>query len=192
MRVSALAETRSVEALQAGGQQARSCARCGAETVETVEHRHTFRYGSGESAADLTVDLPVRRCTRCGFEFLDRQSEAIKLEAICEHLGVLSPAGLRRIRARYGMTQAEFADVTGLGTATLVRWENGSMNHTRAYDRYIRLLDSPEVMRRLRELARPSRPRIERTDGGDRRWRARRVTTSLRRQQSAFRLRRAA
>ena len=187
-----MAETRSVEVLQAGGQQARSCARCGAETVETVEHRHTFRYGSGEAAADLTVDLPVRRCTTCGFEFLDRQSEAIKLEAICEHLGVLSPAGLRRIRARYGMTQAEFADVTGLGTATLVRWENGSMNHTRAYDRYIRLLDSPEVMRRLRELARPSRPRIERTDGGDRRWRARRVTTSLRRQQSAFRLRRAA
>ena len=40
------------------------------------------------------------------------------------------------------MTQAEFAEVTGLGTATLVRWENGSMNHTRAYDRYIRLLES--------------------------------------------------
>ena len=187
-----MAATRVVEALQAVGRPARSCARCGAETVETVEHRHTFRYGSGEVAADLTVDLPVRRCTTCGFEFLDRQSEGIKLEAICEHLGVLSPAGLRRIRARYGMTQAEFADVTGLGTATLVRWENGSMNHTRAYDRYIRLLESPEVMRRLRELVQPSRRRIERRNGGDRRWRARKITTSLRREQSAFSLRRAA
>ena len=56
------------------------------------------------------------------------------------------------------MTQAEFARVTGLGTASLVRWENGSMNHTRANDRYIRLLESPDVMRRLRRLSEPVRP----------------------------------
>ena len=187
-----MAGTRVIEALQTGCRQARSCARCGAETVETVEHRHTFRYGAGDAAADLTVDLPVRRCTTCGFEFLDRQSEAIKLEAICEHLGVLSPGGLRRIRARYGMTQAEFADVTGLGTATLVRWENGSMNHTRAYDRYIRLLDSPEVMRQLKRLVQPSESLIERPNTADRRWRARKVTRDLRQHQSAFALRPAA
>ncbi len=158
-----MAGTHVVEALQAVSQKPRSCARCGAEAVEAVEHRHTFRYGSGEAAADLTVDLPVRRCKACGVEFLDRQSEAIKLEAICEYLGVLSPAGLRRTRARYGMTQAEFADVTGLGIATVVRWENGSMNHTPAYDRYIRLLESPEVMRQLKEVVQPSGPRNPRT-----------------------------
>ena len=135
--------------------QERSCARCGAEAVDTVEHRHTFRYGAGESSANLTVDLPVRRCRACSFEFLDRESERIKLEAICDHLGVLSPSGIRGIREGYGMTQAEFAEVTGLGTATLVRWENGSMNHTRAYDRYMRLLENPEIMRQLRELACP-------------------------------------
>ncbi len=56
------------------------------------------------------------------------------------------------------MTQSEFAEVTGLGTATLVRWENGSMNHTRAYDRYMRLLGNPEVMGHLRELAEPIPP----------------------------------
>lgn len=139
--------------LQDVGREETSCARCGAEMVDTVEQRHTFRYGSGEAAADLTVDLPVRRCAACGFEFLDRDSEAIKLEKICEHLGVLSPSGIRRLRERYGMTQAEFAEVTGLGAATLVRWENGSLNHTRAYDRYMRLLEDPDVMRRLRKLA---------------------------------------
>ena len=90
------------------------------------------------------------------------------------------------------MTQAEFADVTGLGTATLVRWENGSMNHTRAYDRYIRLLESPEVMRQLRRLVQPSEPVTERANTVDRRWRARRVTQDLRRHQSAFALRPAA
>jgi putative zinc finger/helix-turn-helix YgiT family protein len=141
-----------------------------------VKHRHTFRYGAGESAADLTVDLPVRRCGVCGFEFLDSESERIKLEAICEHLGVLSPSGIRCIRERYGMTQAKFAEVTGLGTATLVRWENGAMNHTRAYDRYIRLLENPEIMRQLRGLAEPVDFGGEPGTGDDCRWRLLRVT----------------
>lgn len=170
----------------------RPCAQCGARAVGTVEQRHTFRYGTGESAADLTVDLPVRRCTTCGFEFLDGESERIKLEAICEHLGVLSPAGIRRIRERYGMTQAEFARVTGLGTASVVRWENGSMNHTRAYDRYIRLLESPDVMRRLRRLSEPAVRRARSPIAAGGRWRACEDTDALRRQQSSFALRRAA
>ena len=168
------------------------CAQCGARAVDTVEQRQTFRYGTGRSAEDLTVDLPVRRCATCGFEFLDGESERIKLEAICEHLGVLSPAGIRRIRERYGMTQAEFARVTGLGTASLVRWENGSMNHTRAYDRYIRLLESPDVMRRLQRFSEPAVRRAPSPIAAGGRWRACEDTDALRRRQSSFALRRAA
>ena len=184
---------RSTRAVRTVGGQEPLCARCGAAAVDTIEQRHTFRYGAGESAADLTVNLPVRRCRACEFEFLDQESERIKLEAICEHLGVLSPSGIRRVREHYGMTRAEFAEVTGLGTATLVRWENGSMNHTRAYDRYIRLLRDPKVMQQLRELVHPSEPRGRRTDGhttSEKRWRARNVDDDLRRKRDAFRLRR--
>ena len=181
-----MAVTRSDRALQAV-EQKRSCARCGAETVDTVEHRHTFRYGAGESAADLTVDLPVRRCGVCGFEFLDQESERIKLEAICEHLGVLSPSGIERIRQRYGMTQAKFAEVTGLGTATLVRWENGAMNHTRAYDRYIRLLERPEIMEQLKRLAEPGESGRDLGNGEDSPFRVVRLTRSSR--TTLFRLR---
>lgn len=171
-----MAGTGSTETLHTVGRRRRSCAGCGATEVDTVEHLHTFRYGVGESAADLTVNLPVRRCRTCGFEFLDQESERIKLEAICEHLGVLSPLGIRRIRERYGMTQAAFAEVTGLGTATLVRWESGSMNHTRAYDRYIRLLERPEVMQQLKRLAEPDDPCKDLNNGNDHRWRVLRVT----------------
>ncbi len=180
MRATAVARTRTTRTLEAVGELNRSCAECGAEAVATIEHRHTFRYGSGESAADLTVNLPVRRCGKCGFEFLDRDSERIKLEAICQHLGILSPAGIQRIRESHGMTQAEFAKVTGLGTATLVRWENGSMNHTRAYDRYIRLLAKPEIMQQLRRLAEPAGPGRDLGNGEERRWRVLRVTDSYR------------
>ena len=181
-----MAVARSDRAPHATGQE-RSCARCGAETVDTVEHLHTFRYGAGESAADLTAHLPVRRCGTCGFEFLDQESERIKLEAICEHLGVLSPSGIQRIRERYGMTLAAFADVTGLGTATLVRWENGSMNHTRAYDRYVRLLEKPEIMKELKRLAEPVESGSDLDAGEDPEFRVVRVSRNSRK--ALFRLR---
>lgn len=183
-------ETRSTGRAQAVVRQTQSCAQCGAEAVETTEHRHTFRYGVGEAGVDLTVDLPVRRCRKCGFEFLDRESERIKLEAVCEHLGVLSPSGIRRIRERYGMTQSEFAEVTGLGTATLVRWEKGSMNHTRAYDRYMRLLENGRIMDELRRLVEPGPPDSDPPKTVHSPWRA--LRDADRRRGTRFSLRRKA
>ena len=50
------------------------------------------------------------------------------------------------------MTRAAFAEVTGLGEATLNRWENGIKVQTLANDRYLRLLARPENMRRLKSV----------------------------------------
>lgn len=116
-------------------------------------HDQTFRYGTGQDGADLTAEIPVRRCPDCGFEFLDNEAERIKLEAVCEHLGVLSPGGIQRIRKLHGMTVEELADVTALGTKRLRSWENGEAVQTPAYDRYLRLLEHGNVMTHLRELA---------------------------------------
>jgi HTH-type transcriptional regulator/antitoxin MqsA len=166
-----------------------TCFECDAST-RTEWREHAFTYGVGASARELSVTLPVRVCNTCGFEFLDHEAETLQHEAVCAHLGVLSPSGIRRIRERYGMTQSEFAEVTGLGTATLVRWENGSMNQTRAYDRYMRLLESPEVMRRLRGLAEPAAPGIDAPNILDGPWRALKESDS--RQTLPFSPRRAA
>ena len=73
-------------------------------------------------------------------------------KAVCQHLGVLSPVEVRGIRKRYEMNRSEFAQVTGLGEATLNRWENGTLVQNRANDRYLRLLAIPEVMNRLTQL----------------------------------------
>ena len=129
-----------------------TCPRCAGSAVTTAQHRHAFSYGSGESAVDLTVTLPVRRCSSCDFEFLDDEAERLKHDAVCQHFGVLTPAEIRRIRESYGMTRAAFARVTGLGEATLNRWENGIMIQTLANDRYLRLLASPATMQRLKSF----------------------------------------
>ena len=103
-----------------------SCPLCGTDEVTTSWKRHVFEYGSGESAVELSVNVPVRSCASCELEFLDEPAERVKHEAVCKHLGVLSPAEIRQIREDHGMSRASFAQATGLGEASLNRWENDS------------------------------------------------------------------
>lgn len=167
------------------------CPLCGGG-VTTAWTRHTFDYGSGESAVELSVDVPVRRCDGCDFEFTDEIAERLRHEAVCDHLGVLPPAAIRHIRERHGMTRAQFAQVTGLGEASLNRWENGLNIQTHANDRYLRLLEHPAIMRQLIELRDP-RPRTRSASGlVTARFRELQVTNAMLREQESFRLCRAA
>ena len=52
------------------------------------------------------------------------------------------------------MSRAAFAQVSGLGEASLNRWENGLAIQNHANDRYLRLLAHPEIMSRLRSIQR--------------------------------------
>ena len=131
------------------------CPLCGGGSIATEWIRDSFEYGTGDAAVPLEVDLPVHRCGLCDFEFLDHEGERLRHEAVCRHLGVLSPAEISGIRKAFGMSKAAFADVTGLGEATLGRWESGAAVQNRANDRYLRLLSLPGVMARLTELAAP-------------------------------------
>ena len=121
-----------------------TCPFCSREEIITSWKDHTFSYGSGKSGVELTVNVPVQRCDACEFEYLDESSERLKHDAICHHLGVLSPAEIRLIREGLRMTRARFAQVTGLGETSLDRWENGLSIQTHANDRYLRLLARPE------------------------------------------------
>ena len=93
------------------------------------------------------VNVPVRRCGACGFEYLDQSAERLRHDAVCHHLGVLPPSEVRLIREGYGMTRARFARMTGFGKASLDCWENGLTIQTRANDRRLRLLARPGIPR---------------------------------------------
>ena len=129
------------------------CPLCGAVEIETSITPYSFEYGSGDAAAKLNVDIPVRRCDACEIEYLDEEGERIKHEAICQHLGVLSPREIRRIRKKSSNTRTCFAEVTGLEEASLNRWESGLSIQTHANDRYLRLLEYPDNLRRLETIA---------------------------------------
>jgi len=129
----------------------RTCGECG-NLVTTAWHRHTFQYGSGTDAVDLDVRLPVRRCDHCDFDYLDDEGERIKHEAVCRYLGVLTPREIRGIRKRHGLSRQAFARVTGIGEASLGRWENGFKIQTLGNDRYLRLLAHPGILALLQNV----------------------------------------
>ena len=128
-----------------------TCEEC-RHPVTTTWHSHTFQYGSGESAAAIDVELPVRRCDQCDFDYLDDEGERLKHEAVCRHLGVLTPQEILRIREQHGLSRGAFAKLTGIGEASLGRWENGIKIQTPGYDRYLRLLALPNTIALLEQI----------------------------------------
>ena len=165
------------------------CPQCGEHSITTYWHNDSFTYGSGDSAVTLHVELPVRRCGSCDLEFLDHEGERLRHEAVCQHLGVLSPTEIFDIRKRFGMTRAAFAELSGLGEATLNRWENGAVVQNRANDRYLRLLALPGVMQSLRGLIAQPRTSVEPNSQDLRKFRVLTVSDGHLRRKERFELR---
>lgn len=130
------------------------CSECNGP-IRTRSVRHKFTYGVGPDARDLECSLPVRVCEACGAEYVDEEGEEIRHEAVCRHLGVLTPLEIQALREQYG-TQAAFGALTGIGEASLSRWETGASIQTKAFDNYLRLLQHPENIHIL--LSRQRRP----------------------------------
>jgi hypothetical protein len=88
------------------------------------------------------------------------------------------------------MSRRDFAEVTGWGEATLNRWENGLVIQNRANDRYLRLLDTPWTMQRLRQVITPEpvSGKVAAHAGG-KQFRALAMSGTLRAKQAAFQLR---
>ncbi len=136
-----------------------SCPECGSERIvtETIDHR--FPYGQEDSAVELSARIPVRRCEECGDEFLDDEAEDLMHEAVCRHLGVMTPSEVRAIRQQCGsLSRAEFARITRLGEATIGRWERGQLIQNAAYDQLLHLLTFPENLTRLRQRVERAEP----------------------------------
>lgn len=169
-----------------------ACPLCGSEAITTSQRHQAVNYGSGKSAAELTVNVPVRRCETCEFEFLDEEAERLKHEAICKHLGVLSPDEIRHIRGVHRMTRTRFAELTGLGEASLNRWENGLSIQTQANDRYLRLLGHPEIIRHLEDIVASISSSPSLSLSMKKRFRVLEVTGAKRKEGERFQLRKAA
>ncbi len=136
-----------------------SCPDCESDRVVTEWIDHRFPYGRDDSAIELSARIPVRRCEECGDQFLDAEAEDLMHEAVCRHLGVMTPREVRDIRRQSGrLSRAEFSRITRLGEATIGRWERGELIQNAAYDQLLYLLTFPENLVRIRERIERSAP----------------------------------
>jgi len=119
------------------------CPDCDNEMVDKRDI-HTFRNGLGDAAIDISVEVPMKYCVECDLSFLEAEGQELAHEALCRSLGVLSPRQIRDIRAKFRMSREEFAKTTGLGEATIGRWERGEGIQSHANDLHLRILKDPK------------------------------------------------
>lgn len=139
-------------------EQGRRCPLCGHQPLMAQRIRDEFEYGSdGDPILVVAEEVPVLICSPCGEVLYGPEAAAVRHQAICHALGLLSPAEIKALRERLGPDQEDFARLTGIGVATLSRWERGRLLQTRALDCYLRLLDAlPQAARFLETLRKPA------------------------------------
>ena len=130
------------------------CPACGRHPLERRYIRDEFDYGPEDAHVRVVAEaVPVLACPACKEIFYGPDAEQAHHRAICKALGLLTPEQIRGVRERLGMSQAEFAQLTGIGVATLSRWEQGRLMQTRSLDGYLQVLDaSPAAIRILEKL----------------------------------------
>ncbi|MGF6240364.1 MULTISPECIES: helix-turn-helix domain-containing protein [Paraburkholderia] len=137
------------------------CPDCESDQVETRYERQSFEYGPPGQSVTLTATVPVHYCRNpdCEEAFLGETAERIRHEAVCAHLGLLTPGAIKELRISKGGSASAFANATGIGTATLQRWESGAQLQSRSQDNFLRLLgigDNYQMLIAMREGGSPS------------------------------------
>ena len=141
------------------------CPECGHTERSVRIETESFDYGSGDEAVRLEACIPIYTCDHCGLQYTSSNAEDIRHNAVCAHLGVMTPQQIRELRELLGSRQ-EFARLTKLGEATIARWERGALIQNTAYDQYLYLLSFADNVQRLsqRNTVPPSRPAAHAAD----------------------------
>ena len=72
-----------------------------------------FEYGAGESAVSLSANVVVHTCNDCDFEFTGPSAEAARHQAVCRHLGIMTPgeisgtAPMKHMRQEYDFSKGK-------------------------------------------------------------------------------------
>lgn len=120
------------------GGDTETCAICGeGQAMRTVVVQE-FEHGHGEHAVVLRARVPVWSCATCELQYVDAEGERAQHDAVCRHLGRLTPTDIKAIRCGAMLTQKQFADELGCGVASVKRWERGSLIQGRIHDAAVR------------------------------------------------------
>ena len=69
-----------------------TCAACGGSNLSRRKELDEFEYGAGEGAVSLSASVVVYSCNDCDFQFTGPSAEVARHQAVCRHLGIMTPA----------------------------------------------------------------------------------------------------
>lgn len=118
-----------------------TCAICGSVAATNTMTDHDFDYRFGGELVTLSARVPVIECHDCDEAYFGEGAEEIKHEAVCHFLDRLTPRAIVELRESLGMSQAKLAAHTGIGVASIKRWETGLVVQGAALDRQLRNLE---------------------------------------------------
>lgn len=118
------------------------CLMCGREDLKeaTIERRMTVAY-EGKQHEILVKGMPVYRCESCGEVFVSDLGDRHVSRALRSALGLLQPEEIKAVRLHSlvrELSQREFAELLGVASESLCRWERGRVIQSRAHDKLIR------------------------------------------------------
>lgn len=126
-----------------------TCDACGSDNIRVFPGVERFSYGSGVDSALLEAVVNVRECADCGMQTVAEGGEEARLEAIAKHLKIISPARVRSLRENRGISRGRLSRLTGVGEASLYRWEIGGDLPSPALGRFLLLLEDDAVYEKL-------------------------------------------
>jgi putative zinc finger/helix-turn-helix YgiT family protein len=128
------------------------CGKCGRNSMRLATVCYTTTIEHDGRAYRVTVPaLTVPQCENCHALSFDDEADQQISAAFRREARLLAPEEIRQGREKLGMTQKEFANLLGVGEATVSRWETGAQIQQRAMDRFVRVcIASPAAVELLR------------------------------------------
>ncbi len=136
------------------------CGKCGQKAMilaaapyaTTIEH-------DGRAYEVKIPNLSAPRCANCQAISIDDDADRQISAAFRRAAGLLAPEEIRQGREKLGLTQKQFANLLGVGEATISRWETGAQIQQRALDRFLRVsFASPAAVELLQSDFQASAP----------------------------------
>ena len=134
------------------------CGKCGQKRIQlvTVPYATTIEHDGRAYRVEIPA-LTVPRCGSCQALSIDDEADRQISAAFRREARLLAPEDIRQGREKLGLTQKQFANLLGVGEATVSRWETGAQIQQRAMDRFLRVcLASPAAVELLRSDFQPS------------------------------------
>jgi putative zinc finger/helix-turn-helix YgiT family protein len=134
------------------------CGKCGQKKMHlaTMLYATTIEHDGRAYRVEIPA-LTVPQCGNCKAVSIDDEADQQISAAFRRAARLLMPEEIREGREKLGLTQKQFANLLGVGEATVSRWETGAQIQQRAMDRFLRVcLASQAAVEMLRSDFQPS------------------------------------